>query len=254
MTESDNQRELLQVTVAAPIATVWRALKDPAEIRRWFGWEYEGLEDEIRMIFGDESIFSEEEHSVRLDYGTGKVDEFRLEPLDASSTRLRIIQSAPPGHDWDAIYDDIGEGWTSFVHQLRFALGRHPGEDRRTLYLSGHRPAADSASPAEAVGLGAIDDVAEGARYGLTAANGEELAGEVWYRSPHQVGLTVDGYGDGLLIVTTDPVSNKPPHGGGTAIVTTYGLDAEGFDRVSRAWTDWWRALFPESLDEAPAG
>lgn len=37
MTESDPI--IVEVTVAAPPDAVWRALRDPAEIRRWHGWE-----------------------------------------------------------------------------------------------------------------------------------------------------------------------------------------------------------------------
>ena len=41
----------VEVTVDAPRDTVWRALTEPEQIRHWFGWDYDGLEDEIRLIF-----------------------------------------------------------------------------------------------------------------------------------------------------------------------------------------------------------
>jgi uncharacterized protein YndB with AHSA1/START domain len=44
---------IAEVEVAAPADAVWRALREPAEIRRWFGWDYEGLDEEIRQIFVD---------------------------------------------------------------------------------------------------------------------------------------------------------------------------------------------------------
>ena len=28
----------IEVTVAAPVEEVWRALRDPAQLRRWHGW------------------------------------------------------------------------------------------------------------------------------------------------------------------------------------------------------------------------
>jgi uncharacterized protein YndB with AHSA1/START domain len=47
---ADAERLLIEVTMAAPVDAVWRALRDPAEIRRWFGWDYDGLDEEIRLI------------------------------------------------------------------------------------------------------------------------------------------------------------------------------------------------------------
>ena len=41
----------VEVTVDAPRDVVWRALTEPEQIRHWFGWEYDGLDDEIEFIF-----------------------------------------------------------------------------------------------------------------------------------------------------------------------------------------------------------
>ena len=60
---------------------------------------------------------------------------------DATVVRLTMPD---PG----AGYDEIREGWASFVTQLRFALERHPGEERRTLQLSGSGPAPLDPGPA----------------------------------------------------------------------------------------------------------
>lgn len=37
----------------------------------------------------------------------------------------------------------------------------------------------------------------------------------MWFRSAYQLGLTVDGYGDGLLIAIARPKTAKSAHGGG---------------------------------------
>lgn len=42
---------LIEVELPAPGEEVWAHLRDPGLIRRWFGWEYEGLEGEIEFIF-----------------------------------------------------------------------------------------------------------------------------------------------------------------------------------------------------------
>jgi hypothetical protein len=54
------------------------------------------------------------------------------------------------------------------------------------------------------------------------------------------LGLTVDGYGDGLVI-NARPQTAKSAHGGGAVIVTTYGLDDRAFAGVSDRWAKWWR-------------
>ena len=38
----------VEVTVDAPRDVVWRELTESERIRHWFGWEYDGLDDEIK--------------------------------------------------------------------------------------------------------------------------------------------------------------------------------------------------------------
>jgi hypothetical protein len=213
---------IVEVPVAAPVEVVWRALRDSDEIRRWFGWDYEGLEAEIKAIFlSDAAVASEADRTLETEGGGGR---FELEPRGESETVVRVARPAPAGQaTWDGIYDEINEGWLTFVQQLRFALERHPGEDRRAVYL-------DGATALEAVGV----DAAVGARF-QTAAAATPLTGEVRFRSPRQLGLTVDEWNDGLLILTTQSPS-------GQALLTTYGLDAAAFEDLRTRWTDWWEA------------
>jgi len=226
---SGNRAEL-QVTVAAPVEEVWRALRDPVEIRRWFGWEHDGIEAEIEQIFVDEAEPSEDERTISWSHG----DVFELESRGAH-TVVRVSRPAPA----DGAWDDIFEGWTMFVQQLRFALERHPGRERRVFQLwSGRDPTA--ALPTNALGLSRLGSGAIGQRYELDSPVGEKLAGVIWYRSPHQIGVSVDAYGDGLIVVAA---SDSAP-GRGMAIVTTYGLDDAAFQRVRARWTAWWEATY----------
>ena len=41
----------VEVTVDAPRDVVWRELTEPERVRHWFGWEYDGLDEEIKVIF-----------------------------------------------------------------------------------------------------------------------------------------------------------------------------------------------------------
>ena len=229
------RRAEFQVAVAAPVEEVWRALRDPAEIRRWFGWDYDGIEAEIQQIFLDEAEPSEAELTIRWSHG----DVFALEALGAR-TVVRVSRPAPAEGTWD----DVFEGWRMFVQQLRFALERHPGQERRVFQLGiGRDPSA--ALPADALGLGGLASSADGQRYELDSPVGERLTGVVWYRSPHQIGVSVDGYGDGLIVVAG---SDSAP-GRGMAIVTTYWLEDAAFERIRARWMAWWRAAYPPEQD-----
>jgi uncharacterized protein YndB with AHSA1/START domain len=134
-----SDRVIVEIEIAAPANAVWRALRDPAEIRRWFGWDYEGLDEEIRFIFFQESTADDDARV--LDGGPGGV--IALEER-GDSTVVRVMRGSDGG------YDEVDEGWLTFIQQLRFYLERHPGQERRT------------------------DHVA--------------IGGEDWFRSEHQVG------------------------------------------------------------------
>jgi hypothetical protein len=205
----------VELTIAAPFADVWRALRDPAEIRRWHGWEYDegdGLDGEIEIIYVN---------CVEADEAAGTIaiaDGSRFELEDrGEKTVVRVTMPAPAnGASWDEFYADVREGWATFVAQLRFALERHPGKDRRTLQLDG--------PPALAV------DGAPGTRYAATTPWGEPLTGRVELRTAHQVVLSADGYGPGLVAL------HAKPGGRGLAVITTYGMDDEAFAALEQRW------------------
>ncbi|WP_020524317.1 SRPBCC family protein [Catelliglobosispora koreensis] len=214
-----------EVFVDADIDTVWQAFRDKDQLRRWHGWHLDSLDAEIDLIYFTHA--TEDGHTLTL--GTG--DTFTLTD-DNGRTLVRMVR-APKGNnpEWDAYYEDVNEGWTSFLQQLRFALERHPGADRETAYLSGD---AGDAKVRELFAL--AGDIEPGKPYALTAPTDEQLAGEVWFRSPNQLGLTVSGWGDGLLIIGTVPVSQTHPDGGQMLIATTF--PGSTFDEPS--WRAWW--------------
>ena len=152
---------IVEVTIAAPAPRVWEALRDPEQIRNWHGWQYDGFEDEINFIYLREDIDASADDLV-LDTGDGR---FALVP-DGERTVGRITRPAPAGADsWDGVYDDVNEGWLTFVQQLRYYVERRPGGRRRTLFVEKELPVP---------------------------------AGEVWYRSARQTGVAV---GDDVLVV-----------------------------------------------------
>ena len=115
---------ICEVAIAAPADLVWRALREPREIRRWFGWDYEGLDAEIDYIFRQHAMADDAART--LDMGEGGV--IGLEDR-GDATVVRVARAAADG------YDDVNEGWISFVQQLRFYLERHRGQERITVHL-----------------------------------------------------------------------------------------------------------------------
>lgn len=145
---------VVEVSIQAPLQRVWGALRDPAEIRRWHGWEYPALDEEIDIIYRRTATISDTD--LTLETGAGR---FELEPL-GEATVVRICRPAPEGSPgWEGVVDEINEGWLSFVQQLRFYLERHAGRPRRSVRVQHVR---------------------------------QLPTGEVFFTSAHQTGLVLD--------------------------------------------------------------
>lgn len=242
MTEPLDYDPLIEVTLPAPVAEVWDHLREPAKVRRWFGWEYEGLDDEIGFIFlgpppeaaaelpPDAGLDVDDDgHTITWRYGAGQVDRLTLTP-DGDGTRLRMSRTVP-AETWDGVFDDLAEGWRIFIQQLRFALARHPGEERRTVWLqTAVRPGIEPIVELGLDGIGPSPSAWSG-RLGPEVS----AEGEVWFAGDGLVGVTVAGWGDGLAVVTT-------PRQDAAVILTLYGHDASAVAAVEAAWTAWWTA------------
>lgn len=233
----------IEVTVAAPAEAVWDALRRKERIRHWHGWEFDGLDAEIDLIYFSE--ITEDAAGRTLALGDG--DRFTVEATDEGS-RVILTRAAPSGDpEWDAYYDDVTEGWITFLHQLRFMLERQPSTDRRTLFYSG---VADRSGPvATELGLAGIADEGAGTPISVGLV-GEDVKGEVWFRSEHQLGITVDSWGgDGLLVVSYVPPSPSKPKGAAMAVLSTYGLDDARLADLDDRWQGWWTPRY--ASDEA---
>jgi len=236
MTEpSDRGKPALEVYIAADPETVWRALRDPDLVRRWLGWHYDGLDDEVRLIFVDHVRADDMQHTLVLRGG----DTFTLAPAPEGVV-VRVTR-APRGTDpdWDAYYDDITEGWTAFLQQLRFAVERHGLAERQTVALTG--TLQDHASPLHAA-LGLTDAVRRpvGTRYQAILPTGDQISGAVIAHPGHQHVLGVDQLGDGLLVLAERPASDAQPNGAAMVLLTAYGLPDHQLADLSRRWNSWW--------------
>ncbi len=229
MTQVDDPVRI-EVVLPARFDTVWQAFRVPEAIRRWHGWEYDGLDDEIHVIYEEETTASKPDRALEIG---GHL--FTLE--DRGDDVVVRVTRFPAGDTWADYYDEIEQGWQAFLQQLRFALARHPGEDRRTIRLEGSPLSPGGSDVVDALDLTAVAPVEIGERYLAPAVWGEELSGEVWFRGPGQLGVTVDEWGDGLLVAT----SSLSSPGSASLTATTYGFDDEAVaglrDRMAAAWS-----------------
>lgn len=231
---------VIEVTVAAPIDTVWRHLREPELIRRWHGWDFDGPDGEIEFIYREHAREGADPYVLETTGGPAPGsfelgDRFDLRGV-AGSTVVRITRG-PKGTDevWDSMYDDITEGWTSFLAQLRFVLETHPDTVRRTVFLN----AGGGAPVPEARDLLGVTDPPAGS-YRLAPTPSLGLSGSVWFRTGHQVGLKVDSYGPGLVVVVDQPGPQPGRARSSMVIVSTFGLSDARFAEVEAAWRSWW--------------
>jgi len=168
----------VEVTVDAPRDVVWRALTEPEQIRHWFGWDYDGLDEEIEFIFVN--------HATLHPPDRIEMSQDGLIELEAAGPNRTVIRATKPGDldaaEWRDVYGDIEEGWITFFNQLRHRLARHPDSNRRMIVRK------------------------------ATLAGLPEVPGEPWHSSRYQRGADVDGTlvvvgvkpdGTGMLLVTT---------------------------------------------------
>ncbi|CAM3133070.1 SRPBCC family protein [Skermania piniformis] len=216
---------VIDVTIAAPVAQVWSALRERDQIRNWHGWVFDGLDQEIDFIYHQHALADDTHHLLRLagqapgDFATG--DRFELTEVPGG-TRLQIVRGPrpPATQERAGYYDDVTEGWTIFAQQLRFALERQPGRARRTVFVSagelGPEPLATAVGTAGA----------EPAPFGTP--------GLPFFADHDRVGAEVPALGPGLVITAAGT-------GKELLVVSTYGLDDDGFasivDRVQAFWS-----------------
>lgn len=209
---------VVEVSIDAPADAVWRAVSDTAEIRRWFGWDYPGLDEEIQYIFVD--------HCTQVPPQRLEFEGFQTIELvpDGSRTVVRVVCAGGLADaKWDDIYDGMEEGWRTFFHQLKYYVERREGQDRRTVYLSGTVP-----GPAV---VAALDSFAPG---------------KGWQSSRHQHAVAPAAEGVDLVsVVSPLPLASDEP-AKLNVTVTTYGLDDAAFAAVQRDWTDRWDGIAPD--------
>ncbi len=203
----------VEVFIDVEPSRIWTALTEPAEINRWFGWDAETLEEEIRMIFVDSATV--DPGAMRLTF-EGLGGQYIEVEASLGSSVIRVVQPGE-GDDQSAA---MKEGWIAFFHQLKRYIEDHPGIDRRTVYLAG---SGDSAE--------------------VSAALTVRVPGEEWYDGDHTLVIGTPDFGPGLAALTSAEGFASPETGKLTLTISTWGLSAEEISALSAEWFSWWSAL-----------
>lgn len=239
------ERLLVEAAVDAPTDTVWAALRDPDQLRRWFGWDEAGLQAEIGQIFHD--AVTADDDARTLTWADG--DRIEVHPddqqgeHDGGRTRVRLVRRGHPEAAWDGVHDPVDEGWITFVQQLRFLLERHRGADRRTVRAADLDLGPDDDALLDRLGLRSLGDEPVGSRYTVTRPDGSTFGGEVVFQTDLQIGLSVDEDDDALLVVARTPPASAPPHGTVTFLLSLYGdlaADEQRRADAEQRWRSWW--------------
>lgn len=197
----------VEVPLAAARDEVWKAVTQTPVLRQWFGWDYDGLDAEIRQLFVDEARLLAPERM-------GWADGSYLEVLgDDDSSTVRAAREGPEPDDPDG-YDGIEEGWKAFLTQLRFLIEGRPTGPRRTVFLTG-----------ETTG-----------RQALRLVDGD------WTRVGTRVAWIVDADGRLVVIAGREPLNGANP-GRIEITVSTYGLDDAAFDACRDDWAKRWASV-----------
>ncbi len=221
----------MHLVLPAPPEAAWAHLREPELIRRWFGWHHDGFDAELREVFAD-AVTVERSGRELVMAGTHR---FVIDGHPAGSTLHVTRVPAADGAPRDPFQRVIEEGWVTFLHQLRLVLDLDPAAaagTRHTVMRSG--------SPRS----GLVTDADPGGAWHGRLLGTEELGGTVWFRTPHQLGLRVRGWGDGLLTIMTDV-----PGGEGRVVLTTCGRSDDAAAATEQDLLRWWAGV----TDAAPA-
>lgn len=191
--QSKNNTPQLSIIINAPIDAVWDALRNKEKLLQWHGWDTPRLEEEIENIYFTDIKEDSADNGKRTLVVNGG-DTFVVE-AEEDMTKLTLVRADLSGDpEWDTYYDNITEGWVSFVEQLRFMLEHSPKGSRKTFFSNLSLKRNDVLERLN------LADEKVGTHF-EGQFQGGDIVGSVWFSTPNQLGLVVDMWGPGLLIL-----------------------------------------------------
>lgn len=201
-----------ELVLDADAETVWRALTEGEELKRWFPLDARVTPGEggaIWLSFGEGmdweapiEVWEPNRHLRSVDPPPSKLAvDYYLESR-GGETVLRIVHSGFGADAWDEELDTLNGGWSAFLATLRNYLARHRGEPRTLAYF--RHPAVPlerkEAFPRMLEALG-IRQVAAGERFegDLFTGTADVVLPPINFSGP------LDNFGGGFLMVEVEP-------------------------------------------------
>lgn len=247
-----------EIEIDAPVDAVWEALADPRELERWFPLQARvepGEGGSIWMSWGNEFegaskiVAWEEGRRLAITWmEEGIVADFTLEGR-GGTTVLRLVHSGfPADASWDEWFGSTVRGWEFELRSLKTYLERHPGRDRRVVYLRRRVGLSHEETWSRLVeAFGGVDARGPGERYEARAPDGRTLAGRVLdLDPPRQWAGTVETMGDALLRLSTEPCHAPGDVRDATIFLSAWGPHRDDLETIEAAWRDRLEAIFPE--------
>ena len=199
-TPNDNtpQRRSIELEVEVPGTPeeVWEAIATGPGITSWFvpaeveereggrlsldimgkGMEASGVvtawDPPRRFVYEEEAPFGAE--SPRL------ATEWLVESRSGGTCIVRLVNSLfASAEDWDGQLEDMREGWSAYMHNLRVYMTHFAGQRCSTILVTGNAPAPKARAWNELTGALGLPAATDGERTATSAADAPRFAGTV---------------------------------------------------------------------------
>ena len=250
----------LEIEVPGRLEEVWRAVATGPGISSWY--VPHTVEERVRgaatasfgpgpemQVAGRVAVW-DPPHRVCFDGGEdteGLAFEWSIEAKDDDSCAVRLSNTGfGEGHEWDAQYDAMTEGWRMFMFNLRLHLEHFSGQTATAAL-----PMAMWAGPidktwavlTDALGIPAAPGIGE--RIKVSSPGAPALAGTVVDAAPSRVALLLEQPVPGTAFVTAEGYGE---HVGVSIWSYLYGdAGAESAERDGPLWQQWLNERGPDS-------
>ena len=258
-----DERRCIELAIEVPGSPeeVWRAIATGPSISSWYvphtvderegGTATASFGPEAEMQVQGRVAAWEPPHRVVFDGGEGVEGlafEWTVEAQDGGACIVRLVNSGfDRGEEWDALYDDMTEGWQVFLLNLQLHMqhfrGRAATASLPTAACSGTREEAWTALTG-ALGIPPVPAV--GQQVEVTAPDAPALAGTVADVAHHRVALLLDQPSPGTAFILVHRQG-----GAATAAIWRYLYGDQGAAAAERdepLWREWLNRRAPVQM------